>query len=170
MTWHGEVCRACLRDSTQTPRRLRGESRRALLPIWVELGADLDLLAGVVARVERDGLNCLCWLEVAGVAFRIRHLLGEALQVGDEGLGLGDGLSVLHALHVAFVRVSVRGSDGDDPVGARHLELEVGVVGDDHELGVAWSPQHCVVGSSEPDHLEREGFISEVGGSPEADG
>jgi hypothetical protein len=62
------------------------------------------------------------------------------------------------------------GSDGDDPVGARHLELEVGVVGDDHELGVAWSPQHRVVGSSEPDHLEREGFLSEVGGSPEADG
>jgi hypothetical protein len=27
-----------------------------------------------------------------------------------------------------------------------------------------------VVGSSEPDHLEREGFLSEVEGSPEADG
>ena len=27
-----------------------------------------------------------------------------------------------------------------------------------------------MVGSSEPDHLEREGFPSEVGGSPEADG
>jgi hypothetical protein len=128
------------------------------------------LLGGVVAGVERDGLNRLCWLEVAGVALRIWHLLGEALQVGDEGLRFGEGLGVLHALHVAFVRVSVRGADGDDPVGARHLELEVGVVGDGHELGVAWSPQHCVVGSSEPDHLEREGFLSEVGGSPEADG
>jgi hypothetical protein len=66
--------------------------------------------------------------------------------------------------------MSVRGSDGDDPVGARHLELEVGVVGDGHELGIAWSPKHHVVGSSEPDHHEREGFLSEVGGSPEADG
>jgi hypothetical protein len=27
-----------------------------------------------------------------------------------------------------------------------------------------------MVGSSEPDHLEREGFLSEVGGCPEADG
>jgi hypothetical protein len=27
-----------------------------------------------------------------------------------------------------------------------------------------------VVGSLEPDHLEREGFLSEVGGIPEADG
>jgi hypothetical protein len=136
----------------------------------VELRADPDLLGGVVAGVERDGLNCLCWLEVAGVVLRIWHLLGEAVQVGDEGLRFGEGHDVLHALHVAFVRVSVRGADGDDPVGARHLELEVGVVGDGHELGVAWSPQHCVVGSSEPDHLEREGFLSEVVGSPEADG
>jgi hypothetical protein len=127
------------------------------------------LLAGVVAGVERDGLNRLSWFEVAGVALRIRHLLGEALQVGDEGLGLGEGLSVLHALHVAFVHVSVCGSDGDDPVGAWHLELEVCVVGDGHELGVARSPQHRVVGSLEPDHLEREGFLSEVGGSSKAD-
>jgi hypothetical protein len=37
-------------------------------------------------------------------------------------------------------------------------------------MNLAWPPQHCVVGSSEPDHLEREGFPSEVGGSPEADG
>jgi hypothetical protein len=128
------------------------------------------LLGGVVAGVERNRLNRLCWLEVAGVALRIWHLPGEALQVGDEGLKLGEGLSVFHTLHVAFVRVSVCGSDSDDPVGGRHLELEVGVVGDDHELGVARSPQHRVVGSSEPDHLEREGFLSEVGGSPEADG
>jgi hypothetical protein len=128
------------------------------------------LLAGVVAGVEGDGLNRLGRLEITGVALRIRQLLGEALQVGDEGLRLGEGLSVLHALHVAFVRMSVRGSNGDDPVGARHLELEVGVVGDGHELGVARSPQHFVVGSSEPDHLEREGFLSEVGGSSKADG
>jgi hypothetical protein len=124
----------------------------------------------MVDGVERDRLNRLSWLEVAGVALRIWRLLGEALQVSDEGLGFGEGLGILHALYVAFVRVSVRGADGDDPVGARHLELEVGVVGDGHELGVAWSPQYCVVGSSELDHLEREGFLSEVGGSLEADG
>jgi hypothetical protein len=87
----------------------------------VELGADPDLLVGVIAGVERDELNHLRWLEVVGVSLRIWRLLGEAFQVGDEGLGLGEGLTVLHTLHVAFVRVAVRGSDGDDPVGARHL-------------------------------------------------
>jgi hypothetical protein len=66
--------------------------------------------------------------------------------------------------------MSVHGSDGDDPVGAWHLELEVRVVGDGHELGVARSPQHRVVGPSEPDHLKREGFPAEVGGSPKTDG
>jgi hypothetical protein len=45
----------------------------------VELEADPDLLVGVVAGVERDGLNRLNRFEVAGVALRIRHLLGEAL-------------------------------------------------------------------------------------------
>jgi hypothetical protein len=133
-------------------------------------GADPDLLGGVAAGVEGDGLNCLRWLEVAGMTFHVWHLLREALHVGDEGLGLGEGLGVLHALHVAFERVFVRGADGDDPVGARHLELQVGVVGDDHELRVAWSSQHRVVGSSEPDHLERQDLPSEVGGGSEANG
>jgi hypothetical protein len=108
--------------------------------------------------------------QIQGVTpLHVGRLLGEAFQVSDEGLGLGEGLSVLHAFHVAFVRVVVRGSDGDDPFGAWHLELEVGVVGDGHELGVAWPSQHRVVGPSEPDHLEGKGFLSEVGGSPEAD-
>jgi hypothetical protein len=45
----------------------------------VKLEANLDLLAGVVAGVEGDGLNRLSRFEVAGVALHIRHLLGEAL-------------------------------------------------------------------------------------------
>jgi hypothetical protein len=135
----------------------------------VELGADSDFLAGVVAGVEGDGLNRLGRFKVAGVALRLRRLLGEAIQVGDEGLGLDDGLSVLHTFHVALVSVAVRGADGDDSLGARHLELEVCVVGDGHELGVARSSQNRVIGPSELDHLESEGFLSEVGGSSEAD-
>jgi hypothetical protein len=136
----------------------------------VELRADPDFLAGVVAGVERDGFNRLGWLEVVGVAFRIRRLFGEAIQVGDEGFRLGEGFGVLHAFHVALLSVAVRGSDGDDSLGARHLKLEVSVVGDGHELGVARSSQHRVIGPSEPNYLEGEGFLSEVGGSSEANG
>jgi hypothetical protein len=123
-----------LGDIPRYARHVRGTPRKNLgvraekvnehcFLFGVELGADPDLLGGVVAGVKRDGLNRLCWLEVADVALHIWHLLGEALQVGDEGLGLGEGLDVLHALHVAFVRVSVRGANSDDPVGAGILSL-----------------------------------------------
>jgi hypothetical protein len=45
----------------------------------VKLGADPDLLGGVVAGVERDGLNRLHWLVVAGVALHVGRLPREAL-------------------------------------------------------------------------------------------
>jgi hypothetical protein len=45
----------------------------------VELGTDPYLLGGVVAGVERDGLNRLCWLKVAGMALHVWRLLGEVL-------------------------------------------------------------------------------------------
>jgi hypothetical protein len=91
-----------LGDIPRYARHVRGTPRKNLgvrakkvddhcFLFGVELGADSDLLGGVVAGVERDGLNRLCWFEVAGVALRIWHLLGEALQVSDEGLGLGEG-------------------------------------------------------------------------------
>jgi hypothetical protein len=37
----------------------------------IKLGADPDLLGGVVAGVERDGLNRLRWLKVAGMALHV---------------------------------------------------------------------------------------------------
>ena len=58
----------------------------------------------------------------------------------DEGLGLHDGLGVLDAFDVAVICMLVCGLNRDDAVGTRHLELEVGVVEDRHELGIAWTP------------------------------
>jgi hypothetical protein len=104
------------------------------------------------------------------VPLHVGRFFGEAIQVDDKGFELGEGFDVLHAFDVALVSVAVRGSDGDDSLGARHLELEVSVVGDGHELGVARSSQHHVIGPSEPNYLEGEGFLSEVRGSSEADG
>ena len=62
----------------------------------------------------------------------------------------------------------IRGFNHDDTVGTRHLELEVGVVGDRHELGVARSPQDGVVGSLESNHLKGKDLLAVVGGGAEA--
>jgi hypothetical protein len=37
----------------------------------VDLGADPDFFVGAIAGVERDRLNCLGWLEVAGMPLRV---------------------------------------------------------------------------------------------------
>jgi hypothetical protein len=46
--------------------------------------------------------------------------------------------------------------DGDDPLWAGHLELQVGVVGDDHELGKARSTVEGMVDTREVDNLKGE--------------
>jgi hypothetical protein len=122
-----------LGDIPRYARHVRGTPRKNLgvcaekvdehcFLFGVELGADPDLLGGVVAGVERDGLNCP-WFEFAGVALRIWRLLGEALHVGDEGLGFGKGLGVLHALHVAFVACRYVGPMVMTPLGPGILSL-----------------------------------------------
>ena len=62
------------------------------------------------------------------------------------------------ALDFALIDALEGGAEGDDPMGARHLQLEVCIVGDDHELCVAWMSQDGVEGSGEPNHLKGEGF------------
>ena len=46
---------------------------------------------------------------------------------------------MIAALDFALVGTLKGGADSDDPTIAWHLQLEVGVVGDSHELRVAWS-------------------------------
>jgi hypothetical protein len=52
---------------------------------------------------------------------------------------------------------------GDYPMGTEHLKLEVGIVGDGHELGIAWSAQDGMVGIREVHYFEGECFYAEVG-------
>jgi hypothetical protein len=52
--------------------------------------------------------------------------------------------------------------DGDDPLRAGHLQLQIGVVWDNHELGEAWPAQEDVVDTEEVDHLEGEWLLVEV--------
>jgi hypothetical protein len=77
---------------------------------------------------------------------------------------------VLDAPYVALVSVFIGGLDGDNTLRARHFELKVGVVGNHHEFGVAGTPKDGVVGPVEPNYLESEGLLPEVGGGAKADG
>ena len=52
--------------------------------------------------------------------------------------------------------------DGDDPLWAEHLELQVGVVGDGHELCEARSTEEGVLDTREVNHLEGEWLLTEV--------
>jgi hypothetical protein len=83
MLLHGSGTGSDIRHVRGTPRKKFGVRAEKVdehcFLFGVELGADPDLLAGIVAGVEGDGLNRLSRFEVAGVALRIRHLLGEAL-------------------------------------------------------------------------------------------
>ena len=54
------------------------------------------------------------------------------------------------ALDLALIGALEGGADGDDPMGARHLQLEVCIVGDGHELRVAWTSQDGVEGFGNP--------------------
>ena len=59
-------------------------------------------------------------------------------------------------LAIAHEGVREGAAHGDDAIRSRHLQLEVGVVGDRHEPGIAWPPQDGVVGPEKVHHLEGE--------------
>jgi hypothetical protein len=97
-------------------------------------------------------------------------LVDEVLQIDDKCLGLNECLDVLDTLNVALVGVVVCGTDGDDSRRAWHFQLEVGVIWDDHELGVAWPSQNNMIGTSEPYHLKSEDLPPKVRWGPETNG
>ena len=57
----------------------------------------------------------------------------------------------------------VRGADSENPLGPGHLQLQVDVVGDQHELGISRASDDGVVSASETHHFKSEGFLPEVG-------
>ena len=74
---------------------------------------------------------------------------------------------VLPFIEVGLLKVSTY---SDDPVWARHLELQVGVVGDGHELGVAWSAQDGMIGAGEIFYFKGERIRVEIGSTFEHHG
>src|SRR6185369_14029169 len=136
----------------------------------VEGGADLQRLVVGVARVEGHLLDTLGGFEAPGMSVRgIQGLARHFVEGGCEGLVFRLSFCVLNALDVALVSVLERRADGDDTLRSWHLELEVGVVGDGHELGVARTTKDVMVGSSKPHHLKSEYLLAEVSCRAEAD-
>ena len=85
-------------------------------------------------------------------------------------LGGNDSHGVFAALDFTLVSVLEGGADGDDPMGARHLQLKVCIIGYSHELRVAWSSQNGVESPREPHYVEGEGLSPVIGPIPESDG
>ena len=113
----------------------------------VEAGTDPQCPAFRGLRVEEDELGHLRRLEAPGAALGVGDILSKAIKVGDQGHYLHHGLGLLNALNVALAGVLAHHADGDDTVGSWHLEFEVGVVGEGHELGITYPSQDHVVGS-----------------------
>jgi hypothetical protein len=74
------------------------------------------------------------------VTLGVGSVLSEPLQVSHQDARFDNGLSMLDALDVTLISMLAHRGNDDDVVGARHLELEVGVVGDCHELSITWPP------------------------------
>jgi hypothetical protein len=120
------------------------------------------------------GLRGRCSLPPSAQSYRHaswgREPPSGVFQVGDECLGLYKCFGILDALDIALVGVAIRGADNDDTCWSRHLQLEVCIVWDGHELGVTRPAEHNVVGTSKPYHLKGQDLLPEVGWSSVADG
>ena len=123
-----------------------------------------------IAGIYDDPLGALCRFERPGRFLHIGHFFGDLLLEGGEFPKGDDCCGMAAALDLALVGPLEGGADGGDPVGAQHLQLEVCVVGDGHELHVAWSSQDGMEGSEEPNHLEGEGLSPVIELIPEGDG
>jgi hypothetical protein len=116
----------------------------------LKLEVDPQRFLPEAAWVEGNGLHGFGRLEVAGVLLGIGYLSLEISQIGDEGLGVNERLGVFNALDVALVGMVVGRADDDDAHGPRHFQLQVRVVWDGHELGIAQPPEHSVIRTLNP--------------------
>ena len=101
-------------------------------------GANAHHLALEAARIYEDLLGALRWLERPYQPLGVGRFFSDLLPDGRELSKGDDCYGVIATLGLTLVGMLEGGADSDDSVGARHLQLEVGVVGDGHELHVAW--------------------------------
>jgi hypothetical protein len=103
------------------------------------------------------------------MALWLWSLSGKGLEPRGKLGGVLDCLPILNALNIAFIRVLVRGAKSDNPHGPSQLQLEGGVIGDHHELGISWASDDGMVGTSKTHYFKSEGVLPEVGRHAEID-
>jgi hypothetical protein len=95
---------------------------------------------------------------LVGVRGALYHRPAKLLELGR----VGDGGGELEVLTTVGVRLLERAADHDDTVRLRQLQLEVGVVRDHHEFGVARTLEDGVVRSLKIYYLKDHGLGAEV--------
>ena len=134
------------------------------VPVVLEEGGERAFLCRVEAGPDHCGLVRLIVLEDDGL---VRHgwrelrlggrlLGGDLLLIRREVLcylsnkgrvpGSFQGVGELDVLSLACVRCLQISIDQEDPLGSRHLQEKIRMVGDCYELGESWSPKYGVVG------------------------
>ena len=101
-------------------------------------GANAYHFALGAARVYEDLLCALHWLERPSQSLGVGCFFDDLLPDGCKLFRGDDYRDVFAALDLALIGALEGGADGDDPTRTWHLQLQVGVVGDDHELHVKW--------------------------------
>ena len=101
--------------------------------------ANAHHLALGAAGVYEDLLSALRRLKRPDRPLGVGCFFGDLLPDSCKLFGGDDCRGVIAALDLALIGM-LEGVDGDDPIWSRHLQLQIGVVGDDHELRIAWTP------------------------------
>ena len=104
-----------------------------------ESGTNAYLFTLGAAGVHEDLIGALCRFERPGRFLRVGRFFGDLFPEGGKLSGGDYYCSVATAFDFALVSALEGGVDGDDPMGARHLQLKVRIVGDSHELRVTRS-------------------------------
>ena len=88
-----------------------------------ERGPDSDFFALGATGIQEDVPGTLCRFERSGRLLCVGCPLTDLLPEGDELFGCDDRGCVFAAFDLALVSALEGGADGDDSVGARHLQL-----------------------------------------------
>jgi len=101
-------------------------------------GANVHHFALGATGVYEDLLGALYRLKRPSRPLGVGCFFGNLLPDGRKLLGGNDCHGVFVALDLTLIGMLEGGADGDDPTQSRHLQLQIGVVGDGHELHIAW--------------------------------